>query len=87
MSEMAKVSVALTADQLAGVEAAVAAGEYAIGDWQMKRELRRADIDRLRQLWDEGKANGDGGKVDFDALRKEAARRLDAARASMNNGR
>jgi hypothetical protein len=27
-------------------------------DWHFKRELREADIDRLRQLWDEGVASG-----------------------------
>jgi antitoxin ParD1/3/4 len=67
LPDIQKVSVALTGEQLAALKAAVEAGEYAttseivreaIRDWQFKRELRREDVKRLRQLWDEGKASG-----------------------------
>ncbi len=66
MTDIQKVSVALTAEQLAALKAAVDAGEYAttseivreaICDWQLKHEFRQEDIRRLRQLWDEGKAS------------------------------
>ena len=69
------------------------AGEYAtaseivreaVRDWQAKRELRHDDIRRLRQRWDEGKASGPPEPVDFDALRKEARRKLTEA---SSNGR
>jgi antitoxin ParD1/3/4 len=65
MADIQKVSVALTGEQLATLKAAVETGEYAttseivreaIRDWQFKREVRRDDIKRLRQLWDDGKA-------------------------------
>lgn len=63
MSDIQKISVALTGPQLAALQAVVENGEYAttsevvreaVHDWQMKRELRQEDIKRLRQLWDEG---------------------------------
>ena len=67
MSDIQKISVALTGEQLAILKAAVEAGEYAttseiireaIRDWQFKREIRQEDVRRLQQLWDEGKASG-----------------------------
>ena len=89
MGDIQKVSVALTSGQVAALKAVVAAGEYAttseivreaLRDWQRKRELRQQEIERLRQLWDEGKASGDAGPVDFAELRKEARERLEAAK-------
>ncbi len=91
MSDIQKISVAVTGAQLAALEAAVETGEYAtagevvreaLRDWQLKRELRQEDIKRLRLLWDEGKASGDAGPVDFDRLRQEARGRLEAAKAT-----
>jgi antitoxin ParD1/3/4 len=85
LSDIQKVSVALTGEQLAALKAAVGAGEYAttseivreaIRDWQFKRDLRQEDIKRLRRLWDEGKASGPAEPLDFDELRREARSRL-----------
>jgi antitoxin ParD1/3/4 len=90
MPDIQKVSVALTAEQVAALKAAVDAGEYAttseivreaIRDWQLKRELRQEDIERLRQLWDEGIASGPPRPVDFEKLRREVRRRSAARRA------
>jgi antitoxin ParD1/3/4 len=89
MSNIEKVSVALTSEQLASLKAAVDTGEYAttseivreaVRDWQLKRELRQENVDRLRQLWDAGKASGTAGEVDMKALRGEARQRLRRAR-------
>jgi antitoxin ParD1/3/4 len=89
MGDIQKVSVALTSGQLATLKALVDAGEYAttseivreaLRDWQYRRELREEERNRLRQLWDEGKASGDAGPVDFAALREEARRRLKAVK-------
>jgi antitoxin ParD1/3/4 len=75
MSEIQKISVALTSEQLAALKAAVEAGEYAttseiireaIRDWQFKRELRQEDVKRLQQLWDEGKASGKAKPFDIE---------------------
>jgi antitoxin ParD1/3/4 len=88
VADIEKISIALTREQMADVKAAIDAGEYAtpaevVADavrvWQAERDVRR-NAARLRRLWDEGKASGDGGSVDFGELRSEARRRLEAAR-------
>jgi antitoxin ParD1/3/4 len=85
MPDVQKVSIALTAEQIAAMKAAVETGEYAttseivreaLRDWQFKRGLRSEDIKRLRQLWDEGKASGHAKSLDFARTREEARRRL-----------
>lgn len=85
MSEVQKVSVALTGEQIVALKAAVETGEYAttseivreaIRDWQFKRTLRQEDLKRLRQMWDQGKASGDAKPTDFEAARREARHRL-----------
>lgn len=96
MSDVRKVSIALTQEQIEALKAVVASGEYAttsevvreaIRDWQLKRELRQKDIERLRQLWDEGKASGPAKPLDFDQLRREARRRLKAIKKAAGDGR
>jgi antitoxin ParD1/3/4 len=75
MTDIQKGSIALTGEQIAALKAAVETGEYAttseivreaIRDWQIKRELRRQDIKRLQQLWDEGKASGPAKPFDIE---------------------
>ena len=77
-------------------EAAVEAGEYpttgeivreALRDWQFKQELRRKDVERLRRLWDEGKASGPAEPLDFGELRKQARRRLAEIQKAQVDGR
>jgi antitoxin ParD1/3/4 len=96
MPDVQKISIALTAEQIGALKAAVETGEYAttseivreaIREWQFKRALRQEDLRRLRQLWDEGKASGATTPVDFENARSEARQRLarateDQARAS-----
>jgi antitoxin ParD1/3/4 len=86
-----KVSVALTGEQVSTLKSAVDSGEYAttseivreaIRDWQFKRELRHNEIERLRQLWEEGKASGPAESLDFNELRAEARQRLERARTA-----
>ncbi|TGQ52346.1 type II toxin-antitoxin system ParD family antitoxin [Mesorhizobium sp. M1C.F.Ca.ET.193.01.1.1] len=85
MANVEKLSVAVTTQQATVMREAVEAGEYAttseivreaMRDWLAKRELRQEDVRRLQRLWDEGKASGKAEPVDFDALRKEARRKL-----------
>ena len=92
MSDIQKVSVALTGEQVAALKAAVDAGEYAttseivreaIRDWRLKRELRHEEIERLRRLWDQGKASGEARPLDSAALRSEARHRVQKARKSI----
>jgi len=89
MSNVEKVSVALTGEQVAALKAAVDTGEYAttseivreaVRDWQLKRELRQYDIERLRDAWDKGLASGSAGELNMQELRKEARTRLKSAR-------
>jgi antitoxin ParD1/3/4 len=95
MSDIHKVSIALTGEQIASLKAAVETGEYAttseivreaIRDWQFKHELRKEDLKRLRQLWDEGKASGPAEPIDFADLRREARQRLTTARKAPSHG-
>jgi antitoxin ParD1/3/4 len=85
MPSVEKVSVALTAEQLAAVRAVVDAGEYAtasevireaLRDWQTKRELRQEEIRRIRELWLEGLGSGSAGELNMADLRAQARRRL-----------
>ena len=89
MADIQKVSVALTGEQLAALKAAVEAGEYAttseivreaIRDWQFKREVRREDIKRLQQLWDDGKASGKAKPFDIERTIGGAKARLQRSR-------
>lgn len=84
MSNVEKVSVALTTEMAAEVRAAVSSGEYAsssevireaLRDWKLKRSLRQQRIEELGQLWDEGLANGPGKLVDMKVIKAEARRR------------
>ncbi|MGD0735817.1 MAG: type II toxin-antitoxin system ParD family antitoxin [Terracidiphilus sp.] len=88
MPDVQKLSIALTAEQISSIKAAVETGEYAttseivreaIRDWQFKRELRQEDVRRLRQLWDQGKSSGTATPVDLNQARREARQRLEAA--------
>ena len=85
MPEVQKISIALTAEQIGTLEAAVETGEYAttseivreaIRDWQFKRELRQEDLKHLRQLWDEGKASGPPQPFDVERTLAAAKARL-----------
>ena len=89
MADIQKVSIALTGEQIAALKAAVEAGEYAttseivreaIRDWQFKREVRREDIKRLQQLWDDGKASGRAKPFDIE-------RTIGGAKARVKNAR
>ena len=96
MADVQKVSVALTGEQISALKAAVDAGEYAttseivreaIRDWQFKRELRKEDVNRLRQLWDQGKASGAAEPADFEDLRRVGRRRLAKAKEGPGGAR
>ena len=89
MPNVEKVSIALTSQQADVLREAVDSGEYATASevvreamraWQDKWEARRADTNKLRQLWDEGKASGEALSLDFNELRKEARQKLSEAK-------
>jgi antitoxin ParD1/3/4 len=85
MPRIQRVNVALPEEQIAAMNAAVEAGEYAtagevvrdaLRDWQVKRECRSAGIERLRALWDEGLASGPMEPFDIDEIIADAKKRL-----------
>jgi antitoxin ParD1/3/4 len=89
VSNVEKLSVAVTVQQAEMLREAVNSGEYAsasevvreaIRAWQEKWETRQAELRRLRELWDEGKASGASAPLDFDELRREARKELQNAR-------
>ncbi len=95
MPDVQKVSVALTGEQIGALKAAVDSGDYAtpseivrdaVRDWQFKREVRREDLIRLRQLWDEGKASGPAMKADFSRVKREGRMRLAKTREARAYG-
>ncbi len=88
MPEIQKVSVALTREQVGTLKNAVDSGEYAttseivreaIRDWQRKRELHGEDVQRLRQLWAEGKQSGPAAPAELGKVRQDARQRLSKA--------
>ncbi len=88
MPDIQKVSIALTGEQVTALKAAVETGEYAttsevireaLREWQWKRELRGEELNRLRELWREGKASGPAVPLNLAETRHEARRRLKMA--------
>lgn len=85
MPRVQRVNVALPEEQIAAMNAAVEVGEYAttgevvrdaLRDWQVKRERRSAEMERLRALWDEGLASGPMEPFDIDEIIADAKKRL-----------
>lgn len=80
MSNVEKLSVALTPEMASEMRAAVECGDYgsvsevvrdALRDWRMRRRVEALEIEEMRRLVQEGAANGtgpDGGPI-FARLR------------------
>lgn len=92
MSNVAKISVALTTEMNELVQAAVASGEYATGsevihealhDWKLRRALRQHERSELQHLWAEGLNSGPGQLGSMDEIKREARRRLNVASSSI----
>ena len=88
MSQVEKMSIALTPELAAAVRAAVANGEYvsssevvreALRDWQLRRSLHQKELEDLRRLWQEGIESGNGMLADMQAIKTEARRRFEQA--------
>ncbi|MDZ8264305.1 type II toxin-antitoxin system ParD family antitoxin [Nostoc sp. ChiQUE01b] len=85
MSNVEKISVALTPEMAAFVRDVVKSGEYAssseviheaLQDWKQKRLLQLQNIDEVRRLWQEGIDSGAGQYTDIEAIKQEARKRL-----------
>lgn len=90
MANIEKISVALPADMLARVRAAVESGDYAstsevireaLREWKGRRETREEAIEELRQLWREGLASPGRHALDTEGTRREGRKRLAQATA------
>jgi antitoxin ParD1/3/4 len=84
MSNVQKVSVALTPEFMDLLKEAVDTGEYtsasevirdALRHWKQHRATRDTSTEELRQLWQEGIASGPGRFKSIDAIKQEARRR------------
>jgi antitoxin ParD1/3/4 len=93
MSQVAKISIALTQEMAALVNQAVESGDYASGsevirealrEWKQRRSLHQADRERLQGLWAQGLASGPGRFDDISAIKAEARRRLNEHQARTN---
>ncbi len=85
MSDMAKMSVALTPEMAETVRQAVESGEYAsdsevireaLREWKLRRQLRQPDREELQRMWAEGLASGPARLGSMRAIKQEARRRL-----------
>ena len=86
MSNVEKVSIALTSEMVAMVRKAVETGEYAsnsevvreaLRDWSRKHFLREKEIEEIRRLWNEGLESGPGKFADVKDIKAEARRRFE----------
>lgn len=94
MGEVRKISIAITAEQLADIEAAVERGDYvtnsevirdALRGWRLREEIREAETARLRALIEEGLASGEAIPLTdktFDDIRERAMAKLRLERAA-----
>jgi antitoxin ParD1/3/4 len=85
MSNVQKVSVALTSQMIAMLKDAVATGDYtstsevvrdALRAWKTRRATHEMDVVELRRLWQEGIASGHSveGEMVFSRLRDKYAK-------------
>ena len=86
MSNVEKISVALTTEMATAVRKAVEEGEYAsnsevireaLRDWTLKRAIRQKEIEALRGLWEEGLRSGEGRFSSIQDIKAEARQRFE----------
>jgi antitoxin ParD1/3/4 len=87
MSNVEKVSIALTPEMAAVVRQAVESGEYAsnseivreaLRDWRLKRNFQQREIEEIRRLCNDGVASGPSRFAIMEELKAEARRRFEA---------
>lgn len=91
MASIEKISVALPADMLALVRAAVESGDYAstsevireaLREWKGRREMRGEAIEEIRRLWREGLASPGRHALNAEEIRREGRKRQASAKAT-----
>jgi antitoxin ParD1/3/4 len=85
MSNVSKISIALTPEMNELVREAVQSGDYAsssevvreaLREWKQRRILRLSEREELQRLWDAGLASGPGRFDSIEAIKQEARRRM-----------
>jgi antitoxin ParD1/3/4 len=85
MPGIEKVSIALSPEMVAMLKGAVASGQYAsasevvreaLREWQLRKPLREAEIERLRKAWQEGIESGPSRPLDFEEIKRRGRERL-----------
>ncbi|MDI6026373.1 type II toxin-antitoxin system ParD family antitoxin [Corticibacterium sp. UT-5YL-CI-8] len=88
MSNVEKVSIALSSELLGTIKDAVASGQYAsasevvreaLREWNLRQPLRQAEIERLRKAWSEGLDSGAPESIDFDDVKRRGRELLKRA--------
>ncbi|WP_294536554.1 type II toxin-antitoxin system ParD family antitoxin [uncultured Rhodoblastus sp.] len=85
MSNVQKLSIALTPEMIGMIKEAVGAGDYtstsevvrdALRLWKTQRAGRESEIEELRKLWQEGLSSGApiAGEAFFEGLRGKLQR-------------
>ncbi|WP_311028876.1 type II toxin-antitoxin system ParD family antitoxin [Mesorhizobium koreense] len=89
MAAVEKVSIALSPEMVAMLKGAVASGEYAsasevvreaLREWNLRKPLREAEIERLRKAWREGVESGSSRPLDFQEIKRRGRERLAQAK-------
>jgi antitoxin ParD1/3/4 len=87
MTNIEKLSIALTPEMAAVVREYVQNDEYvssseiireALRDWKIKRQIQQHELEILRTQWQEGLDSGVGKLTDMDEIKAEAKKRLNA---------
>lgn len=85
MTNVEKLSIALTPEMAAVVRESVQNGEYASSSevirealryWKIKRQVQQHEIQILRNQWQAGINSGAGQLSDMNAIKAEARKRL-----------
>ena len=85
MAAVEKVSIALSPEMVTMLKGAVASGEYAstsevvreaLREWNLRKPLREAEIERLRKAWREGIESGPSHPLDMDKIKRRGRERL-----------
>jgi antitoxin ParD1/3/4 len=85
MAAVEKVSIALSPEMVAMLKGAVASGEYAsaseivreaLREWNLRKPLREAEIERLRKAWRDGVESGPSRELDLEEIKRRGRERL-----------
>ncbi len=89
MTNVAKISIALTEEMAELLQQAVRSGDYAsssevvreaLREWKQRRTSHQRERADILELWTEGLTSGPGRFEDIDAIKAQARRGMTATR-------